>query len=101
LTRFSSLLGFGVKPMAATQILPAANTAADSADVTVVAGTPLTVCLKVWDVGAKVYISLKDDGSAYNVVGKLTAYEPSLMISAPGTYRFSRVAGATCGVFSA
>lgn len=88
--------------MAATQILATASTAADSADVTVAAGTPITVGLKgAVDQFAIVVISLKDDGSAYNVVGRLTSDVPSLMISAPGTYRFSRVAGATCGVFSA
>ncbi|TGQ19320.1 hypothetical protein [Mesorhizobium sp. M00.F.Ca.ET.217.01.1.1] len=86
--------------MAAAQILATGSTAASSGDVSVVAGTPVTIGLKGYDVTAKVYIELKDDASAYNVVGKLTAYEPSLMISAPGTYRFSRVAGATCGVFS-
>lgn len=86
----------------ATQILATASTAADSADVTVVAGTPLTVGLKgVADGGALVAIKLKDDASAYNVVGSLTATQSSILISAPGTYRFSRVAGATCGVFSA
>lgn len=85
----------------ATQILAAASTAADSADVTVAAGTPLTVGLKgVTDQNAIVIISLKDDAPAYNVVGRLTSDVPSLMISAPGTYRFSRVAGATCGVYS-
>lgn len=86
----------------ATQILATASTAADSADVTVAAGTPVTVGLKgVVDANAAVIISLKDDAATYNVVGRLTSDVPSLMISAPGTYRFSRVAGATCGVFSA
>jgi hypothetical protein len=89
--------------MAATQILATANTAADSADVTVAAGTPITVSLKGQvDQAAIVLISLKDDGGVYNQTGgRLTSDVPSLMISAPGTYRFSRVAGATCGVFSA
>jgi hypothetical protein len=88
--------------MAAAEILATANTAANSADVTVAAGTPITVGLKgVVDANALVLIYLKDDASAYNYVGRLTADVPSLMISAPGTYRFSRVVGATCGVFSA
>jgi hypothetical protein len=86
----------------ATEILSTASTAANSADVTVAAGTPITVGLKgVVDQGAIVLISLKDDAAAYNQVGRLTSDVPSLMISAPGTYRFSRVAGATCGVFNA
>jgi hypothetical protein len=88
--------------MAAAEILATNNTQANSADVTVAAGTPVTVGLKgVTDANATVLISLKDDASAYNQVGRLTSDVTSLMISAPGTYRFSRVAGATCGVFSA
>lgn len=87
--------------MAATQILATANGAADSADVTIAAGSTLTVGLKgVTDQNALVLISLKDDGSAYNQIGRLTSAESVLLISAPGTYRFSRVAG-TCGVYSA
>jgi hypothetical protein len=85
----------------ATQILATAATAADSADVDVVAGTPLTVSLKgVVDGAASVVILLKDDASAYNIVGALNSHAPSTLISAPGTYRFTRIAGATCGVFS-
>ncbi|CAN7481598.1 hypothetical protein [Mesorhizobium sp. LjNodule214] len=87
--------------MAAAQILSTAGTAADSADVTVAAGTPLTVGLKGYDAKAQVYIYLKDDAAAYNVVGQITSYAPSTLISAPGTYRFTRVAGGACGVFSA
>ncbi|MDX8495882.1 hypothetical protein RFN29_30520 [Mesorhizobium sp. VK22B] len=87
----------------ATQILATGSTQADSADVTVAAGAPITVGLKgVTDQNAIVLISLKDDAAAYNQTGgRLTSGEPVLMISAPGTYRFSRVAGAACGVFSA
>lgn len=86
----------------ATQILATGSTQADSADVTVAAGTPVTVGLKgVTDQSAVVLISLKDAGAYNQTGGRLTSDVPSLMISAPGTYRFSRVAGATCGVFSA
>lgn len=85
----------------ATQLLAAGTTAADSADVTVVAGTPITVALKAAADGAEVAVKLKDDGAAYNIVGRLTSAQPALMVSAPGTYRFSRIAGASCGVFSA
>ena len=86
----------------ATQILATASTAADSADVVVAAGTPLAVGLKgVADGNALVNISLKDDAAAYNIVGSLRSHAPSTLITAPGTYRFSRVAGASCGVFSA
>lgn len=87
--------------MAAAEILATGSTAANSADVTVAAGTPLAVSLKgVADGQALVVILLKDDAAAYNVVGALRSHAPSTLISAPGTYRFSRVAGAACGVFS-
>lgn len=91
----------------ATQILAVANTAADSSDVTVTAGTPLTVALKDADgpdvpSGAKVQILLKDDGGKYFHVDYLIApHKASLVIYGPGTYRFSRPAGVTVGVFSA
>ena len=87
--------------MAAAELIATGTTAANSADVTVVAGTPITVALKAAADGAEVAVKLKDDGAAYNIVGRITSAQPSLMILAPGTYRFSRIAGASCGVFSA
>lgn len=85
----------------ATEILATASTAANSTDQTVVAGTPVTYSLKgVADGQARVVILLKDDAAAYNVIGELTSHRPSTLISAPGVYRFTRIAGATCGVFS-
>lgn len=89
----------------ATQILAAGTTAADSSDVAVVAGTPLTVCLKDAagpDVlgSAVVNILLKDDAGQYFRIGSLTGTSPAIVIDAPGTYRFSRLAGVSCGVFS-
>lgn len=87
--------------MAAAELIATANTAANSGDLTVVAGTPVTVGLKGWETGALVYIFIKDDAAAYNLIGKMTAYEPFTVITGPGTYRFSRVAGSACGVFSA
>lgn len=85
-----------------SNILATGNTAADSADVVVAAGTPLTVVLKGADkYKAQVFIKLKDDVGAYTQVGSLSGMDPAKCIVAPGTYRFSRVAGANCGVFSA
>lgn len=89
-----------------TEILATASTAANSADVVVSAGTPLTVCLKDAagpDVTqyAAVDILLKGDNGEYFKVDSLSAKDkPALMIVAPGTYRFSRIAGVSCGVFS-
>lgn len=88
--------------MAATEILPVADTAANSADVTVLAGEPITVALKGVAEGAKVNINIKNDAGTYEFTG--FALEPSgriVTISGPGTYRFSRLAGGACGVFRA
>lgn len=85
----------------ATEILATGSTAANSADVSVVAGTPLAVSLKgMTNMDARVVVYLKDDAAAYNQVGDLVASQPAITITAPGTYRFTRVAGGTCGVFS-
>lgn len=90
----------------ATEVLAIGTTAANSSDVVVVAGTPLTVCLK--DAAGtdfsgveQVDILLKDDAGQYFTVDRLTAKKPALMIVAAGTYRFSRQASGSCGVFSA
>lgn len=90
----------------ATEILAINTTAANSSDVTVAVGTPLTVSLKdaagpVVALAAKVEIQLKGDNSEYYTVATLTGGKPALVISGAGTYRFSRAAGASCGVFSA
>lgn len=88
-----------------TQILAVGTTAADSSDVVVAAGATLAVSLK--DAagpnvlgGALVHIALKDDAGQYFRFDRLTTGRPALALVAPGTYRFSRVAGTSCGVFS-
>lgn len=89
----------------AAQILPIASGAANSADVTVADGSSLTVALKYTGgsapAGALVDVLLKDDAGAYYRIDSLSPLQPALAIAAPGTYRFARVAGAACGVFSA
>ncbi len=89
--------------MAAAEILPVADTAANSGDVTVMAGEPITVALKGAEYGAVVNIGLKDDAGTYQNVGRLEQISGGnvVTISGPGTYRFSRVAGKNCGVFRA
>lgn len=83
----------------ATSILATANTAADSADTAIAAGTP--VALKgVVDGAARVLIYPKNDASGYTLFSELTSHRPGTLLSGAGTYRFSRVAGGTCGVFS-
>jgi hypothetical protein len=90
----------------ATNILSVGTTLANSSDVVVAAGTPLTVCLKdaagtAVEPGARVDIQLKDDVGSYFRVDQLNRGKPAVQITAPGTYRFSRPAGVSCGVFSA
>lgn len=89
-----------------TQILAVGTAAADSADVVVASGTSLTVCLK--DAagpnvlgGSGVDILLKDDAGQYFKVDGLDNMKPAVVINGAGTYRFSRRAGSSCGVFSA
>ena len=89
----------------ATEILAAGTTDANSGDVTVVAGTPLTVALKdaagkFVAPGAHVEIQLKDDAGQYFWIDELTSGDPAKVIIGPGTYRFVRRAGTSCGVFS-
>lgn len=90
----------------ATEILAVGTTAASSSDVTIAAGSTLTVCLKdaagpAVGNAARVEIQLKDDAAEYFTVGTLTGGRPSIVIVGAGTYRFSRSAGTSCGVFSA
>lgn len=85
-----------------TEILAVGTDAADSADVVVADGEELTVSLK--DTGgpyvvARVDILLKDDDGLYFNVAQLSHRQPALVLTA-GTWRFSRLAGRSCGVFS-
>lgn len=91
-----------------TQILAVAAGDADSADVVIAAGDTLTVALKdgagprvgELEPNMMVRIMLKDDAGQYFQVGALTATEPAKVIQGAGTYRFTRVSGGLCGVFS-
>lgn len=88
-----------------TNVLTTGTSAASSADVVVTAGTVLTVCLKDAagpDVGsgARIDIELKDDTGQYFRFAELTTNNPAQVLSGPGTYRFTRPAGPSCGVFS-
>lgn len=85
----------------ATQLLATGSTAADSSELTVVAGSPVSVCLKGDTSPVEVAIRIKDDAGAFKTVGSLTSYQPARMITGPGVYIFTRQAGQTCGVFSA
>lgn len=84
--------------MAAANVLSAGTSAASSSDQTITTDTVFG--LKGATTGARVKIELKDDGSAYNLVGYLTLEEPAKVLSA-GTWRFTRLQGVSCGVYSA
>lgn len=85
-------------------VLAAGTAAADSSDLVVT--DPVTVCLK--DAagasvpgGAIIKVQLKDDAGAYFDIGVLSSEQPAQVITGPGTYRFSRLAGGpSAGVFS-
>jgi hypothetical protein len=91
----------------ATEILAIGSTAASSSDVTVASGDTLTVALKDATPprvnGGVVKIELKADNGSYFEVGELAGAngKTGAVIDAPGTYRFTRLAGSACGVFSA
>jgi hypothetical protein len=90
----------------ATQLLAPGTTAADSADITASAGTPVTLFLKGTadgpaDSGALCEIKVKDTSGFYHKIGELNGRDPgkaAVVIDGPGTYRVSRIAGASCGV---
>lgn len=88
----------------ATELLAVGTTAATSSDLVVT--TPVTVALKDAvgarvGAGALVEIQLKDDLGQYFWVGTLASgINPATVIAGEGTYRFVRIAGTSCGVFS-
>ncbi len=90
----------------ATEVLAINTTAASSSDVTIASGDQLTVCLKdaagpSVGAAARVDIQLKGDNSEYFTIATLSNAKPGLVITGAGTYRFTRAAGVSCGVFSA
>lgn len=87
------------------EILAIGTTEASSTDQVVAGGATLTVALKDAagpDVGGEptVLIQLKDDAGQYFTIDTLNWDRRAVVIAAPGTYRFTRRAGAACGVFS-
>lgn len=87
------------------QILAIGTTDASSGDIVVAAGASLTVCLKdaagpIVGGGARVQIQLKADSGEYFTIDALSQAKPAVNIVAAGTYRFTRKAGISCGVFS-
>jgi thiamine monophosphate kinase len=78
-------------------ILASGTTAANSSDIAVTAGTPVTIFLSVGtDVPvpsqADCDVQVKDAGGKYHTIGKLTGREAAKAIDSPGTYRVARAA---------
>jgi len=95
--------------MAASQIIPVDDTAADSNEITVTAGIPVAVGLNTSDdasaipAGAEVLVLLKDANSQYWQCGKLSAAKPVAVLSVPGVYLLRRLprANSNVGAFRA
>lgn len=79
-----------------TVILAAGTAAANSTDVTVTAGVPVTLFLFAASDGpvpseADCDIQISETvGGTYHTIGKLTGKSPAVQIDAPGTYRVAR-----------
>lgn len=78
-------------------LIAAATAAANSADVTVVAGTPVTVFLNVASGevprDARATILMKNAGGQYEAIGSLSGASPETkarVIDGPGTYRVAK-----------
>lgn len=84
--------------MAAANVLTTGTTAASSADQTITADT--VYGLKGAGDSAHVLIEQKDDLGAYNLIGTLAKPNQMSVVLAAGTYRFTRPAGPSCGVYS-
>ena len=81
----------------ATEILATGTDAADATQVTVTAGTPVTVFLKKASTGpvgstVRAVVKIKSSGSTYHEVGALDGSRPAMVIDGPGTYLISREA---------
>ena len=87
----------------ATELLPIGTGDASSSDLVVAAGTQVTVGLKdeAGPVvgGGRVSVQLKADSGEYFNVDEMGTSRQALVISGAGTYRFTRIAGGSCGVF--
>ena len=81
-----------------SNVLTTGTTAASSADQTITTDT--VYGLKGDGDSAQVLIEQKDDQGAYNLIGVLSKPSNRSAILGPGTYRFRRQAGVSCGVYS-
>ena len=87
--------------MAAAELIASGATAATSSDIELADGNSIIVAVEGADDRAEVAIELKGTGSNWISVRMLSRSEPAWSVVGPATYRARRVAGGTCGVFSA
>jgi len=85
----------------ATNLISTGDTAATSSEVTLADGASANWALKSAAQGAEVVIELEDNAGSFHGIGRLVSTDPAKNIVGPGTYRARRIAGASCGVFSA
>ena len=83
-------------------LLAVGTTALSSSDFTLTGETSTLFLVNTTsplNEGAQAVIEMKSTAGQYYVVGALSATRnPALAITAPGTYRVTRYAGASCGV---
>lgn len=91
--------------MAITELIPVANTVANSADIVVAAGAFATIGLKtsvdgIIPQGTSVRVYIKDDGGKYQPFSRLSSRKTILTLQGAATYRVSRaVSKIAVGVF--
>lgn len=84
----------------AAELIATGTSAAESGDQTVASGATLVLGVKSADDQALAIIELYD-GANYIPIRNLTRQDPAWQVVGPATYRVRRVAGGSCGVFSA
>ena len=82
--------------MAATELLAVGSTAASSSDFTLAVGEAATIALKGFgDPLPTIVVELKTDDAAY--LRFAVVKRQPVLVSGPGTFRVSRLAGASGG----
>jgi hypothetical protein len=87
----------------ASELISTGTTDATSADITVAAGTPVTLFLKdaagpLVDTQARAVIQQKTSASDYFTVGELSGLNRAIVIDGLGTFRVQKFAGPSFGV---
>lgn len=82
------------------ELIASSTSAATSADITVVAGTPATIFLKsatseVLPSDGSAQIQIKSSNLTYYVLGSIDRVNPAKVIDGPGTYRIVKTGSAS------